>query len=1064
MLFFGKKNPARVKASTGNGSPITIGRLFNPEIGATLRPLGETGKVLTGLIATIFAAYGLIPRNHPAVIGTGAGSSLGHVMGTAWHNLVFTREKLPQVLIFFTVVLSLGCSALAILVALLAVFSGTAHAQGTVTGASMFQPVDPGGDMACGWINWLFNTSTNGCVLQDYLSQATNGQQTLGNLQSSSVQTALITALGFYSEAILVVAAVVLFYHLVSMVVETAHHGVPMGRRASQVWAPIRLVVAIGLLVPVSSGLNSGQFIVIQLAQWGSGLASQTWSTFVQALVADSGNLGPANAPYVRQVVTDTVMMEACVYAFNQISKSEATSNGITTSVSSIPQTPSCVTLDSENNQKCSFQPQSSGGGTGPTSDADLKDVDLCGLYILRGTPPAAANASPAETQAAQAQSQANSAYTSMLSAAYSYAQQGMQNFVPQQDGGTQGGTLSQNTSFESLVSNYQQALQSAATSATGSFSSDMQNVASSTSSQGWVSAGAWFNTIARVVGDIATIIRDLLPHTTPPKVGLETMQNKLGKNTPEYQTMEAMRSFQQWFNDETNSNAGGGAGSNTLMTAAAGMAQSGGTQTHVMDYIFWLIDWIASYDGVWSPPGSFDQATQTTAQTFTLGVQFTSANPLAEIANLGHANINAAYDLFDAYLLLQSIAGGLQEGGSIAQALNRLPVGGMILNLLGVVGQIGSAAVAAVGSVLGTITVVFFTAGFMLAYFFPLIPFFRFTFGAIGWFLSLLESIVAVPLIALAHLTPEGEGLPGEKAKAAYYMLFNLMLKPVMMIFGLIIGLLIFNLAASAINLLYMTAVVGSGGISHGHITLARLAYSIVYVAMLYLCCNNCFKMIDYLPEHCIKWMGGTPLHHPQMTDPSEIGGYMTAAAGYVDSKIVGASGDLMKNVGPVGLGALMKAQPSLQGGMKSAIGNMSNKFAPSQTGNAQKYLGGYVDAATSVAGEAGNAVQNPKAAAEKLAHKLEHLVSGGGGDGSGGSDAPSTPPAGGETPSTPPAGGGTSSTPPATGGTPSAPPATGGTPSSTQPSTQTPAPQEGNNTGNGPKSNIPGANRGAS
>jgi conjugal transfer/type IV secretion protein DotA/TraY len=47
-----------------------------------------------------------------------------------------------------------------------------------------------------------------------------------------------------------------------------------MGKRANQIWAPIRLVFAIGLLVPINGGMNSGQYIVIKVAELGSGMAS----------------------------------------------------------------------------------------------------------------------------------------------------------------------------------------------------------------------------------------------------------------------------------------------------------------------------------------------------------------------------------------------------------------------------------------------------------------------------------------------------------------------------------------------------------------------------------------------------------------------------------------------------------------------------------------------------------------------------------------------------------------------------------------------------------------------
>ncbi len=953
MLFFGKKN--RTGADGASSKPtFTVGRLFNPEIGATLRPLGETGKLLADLIVTIFVAYGLIPRNHPALLNPqGPRFTIGQILRAAWHNLEFRQEKLPQIFIFFAVILSMVCSGLAILVALLTAFTGTAHAA-TPSAAGMFTPV-ASSDIACGWINWLFNTHINGCDVSsnDYLSQATNGVQKIQNLQSTNVQTALISALGFYSEAILVVAAVVLFYHLTSMVVETAHHGVPMGRRASQVWAPIRLVFAVGLLVPIASGLNSGQYIVIQMAQWGSGLASEIWGGpygFLQKLVADSGDLGNTNTPYVRQVVSDTILMEACAYAYNQLSGETNTSGGGSTSTIVTPGG-TLVYTASDNATKHSFTPQTSGGGGGGAGTSDPEDSDLCGYYVLPGLIKTASNSSTSSANsiessaATNAKTAATSAFNTMDQAVQKYAQDSMKQFLPKQDGGSEGSDYIANTGIETYVDQYEKGLQDATKAASQSLTGALTDVANVSATQGWVSAGSWFNTIARLVGTIATITHDMIPKTTPPQVSEAVWYNRLEKTTVDKQVVIAMKKFQQWLN---NAQVQAPAGGNALQLAASDMEQTGGTHTHMMDAIFWLVDMIASYDNVWKPAGSWDEATKTTAQDFTLGVQFVSNNPLAEIANLGHANINAAYDIFDAYLVLKAAAGAGNEINAVSGLFGNVPIFNMVAKLFGIAGQISATVADGIGTMLGLVSTVFFTAGFMLAYFFPLIPFIRFLFGTLAWFLSLLEAIVAVPLIALAHLTPEGEGLPGEKAKGAYYMLFNLFLKPGLMVFGLIIGLLIFNIAASAMNSLYLIACVGTGGINHGHITLARLVYSILYVVILYMFANNAFKMIDFLPEHCMKWMGGTGLHQAPSHDPTEIGGIMTTAAGYVENRIVGSAGEFSKGAGVAGVGALAHHMPQLSQGVGKSLGNVAKQFGGSELG--QKTESGYNSAANTL------------------------------------------------------------------------------------------------------------------
>ncbi len=115
------------------------------------------------------------------------------------------------------------------------------------------------------------------------------------------------------------------------MTVETAHSGRVMGERGNQIWAPIRLVFAIGLLVPVGggpagcngggAGLNTGQLLVVTIAQWGSGLASNVWSGpngFLQAMTQNiTYGYAMPPIPPVQKQVQDALAMYACQYAYN---------------------------------------------------------------------------------------------------------------------------------------------------------------------------------------------------------------------------------------------------------------------------------------------------------------------------------------------------------------------------------------------------------------------------------------------------------------------------------------------------------------------------------------------------------------------------------------------------------------------------------------------------------------------------------------------------------------------------------------------------------------------------
>lgn len=948
------------RPDSGRKRRVTIGALFNPDIGASLRPLDESTRMFTRLVAMVFIAHGLFPREHPAFHDERVRLSLRHVIGTAWQSLIWSKDGLPQILLFAAVVGCLGFGGAMLVAGLASLFIAKAHAQAFAP----FQPVDAQNDIALGWMNYLFF----GHQMANYLNQY--GQSVP---QPTIIQSALITALGFYSDAILVVAAVILFYHLASMIVETAHHGVVMGKRANQIWAPIRLVVAVGLLVPVSGGLNCGQYIVIQLAEWGSNLASQTWKIFLNALIADQYQLLVPNTPYVRETIGDLADMEACAYAYNTYLTGviNAFQNNSNTNPFQAQTLNMQETDLADGSQKYAFTASS------PT----LNGTDVCGYYLLTPQATVANNFDPGGFEAqlqTSLTSVRNQTLQTMLPQIAQFAQTNVNYFIPQAVSGTLGpgqlgDTIPANIGLEPLIDGYQNALQQGYNGAfSTNFGTTLQAVAQTSGEQGWVSAGEWFNTIARIQGAVMGV-ESLLPRTYPPNadaiLSSDHPQGTYGE------AIEALQGFETWLGiEEPNTAAGNQAASQQqqLLDLAAGFQQSSTVpnDVHYMDLILAYVDWVASWNGVWTAPSNLNQELNTNSGNFTLGVQFTSGNPLAEIAYFGHANINAAYKIFDDFINLTAVGGTLaytspllSKGGDAVSKLPFVgPFAGLLAKVLGGAGKLSGTAISSIGAVLGTITVVFFTAGFTLAYFLPLIPFFKFLFGIISWLLSLLEAVIAMPLVALAHLNPEGDGLPGTNGKQSYYFLFNIFLRPVLMVFGLIAGLLIFYMAATAMNMMYMTAVSGTGGFNHAHVTLSRIAFSVIYVLTLYLVANNAFKMIDWLPEHCMTWMGAQGLKHAEMGDPTELAGYAGAIVAYGDNMLVQNAGNMAKQAPAATLAGILGTKvgrQSMYGTGRNLGGAISRITGRTQAGNAvtETWQGATAGAAKLEAGAVGAA-----------------------------------------------------------------------------------------------------------
>lgn len=93
-------------------------------------------------------------------------------------------------------------------------------------------------------------------------------------------QKGMLSLFAFFSYGMLLVAVIILLYYIVEIVVETSITGTPFGKRFENAFVPLRIVAAIGMLIPLSYGLNSAQWMTLYIAKFGSNLASNAWAIY----------------------------------------------------------------------------------------------------------------------------------------------------------------------------------------------------------------------------------------------------------------------------------------------------------------------------------------------------------------------------------------------------------------------------------------------------------------------------------------------------------------------------------------------------------------------------------------------------------------------------------------------------------------------------------------------------------------------------------------------------------------------------------------------------------------
>ena len=128
--------------------------------------------------------------------------------------------------------------------------------------------------------------------------------------------SALAAASGSFVAVLMALGAAVLCWHTVSGLVATAHEGTVLGRQWHQVWAPVRVVMGVGMLAPVVKGFCLAQILVLTLACWSGSFGNVIWSSYLDGLTSTS--LSALSLPATGAVVRAFADAEMCHAALNQ--------------------------------------------------------------------------------------------------------------------------------------------------------------------------------------------------------------------------------------------------------------------------------------------------------------------------------------------------------------------------------------------------------------------------------------------------------------------------------------------------------------------------------------------------------------------------------------------------------------------------------------------------------------------------------------------------------------------------------------------------------------------------
>lgn len=122
-----------------------------------------------------------------------------------------------------------------------------------------------------------------------------------------------------FTSTLFAFCAVVIAYNTISGIVQSAYTGRTLGDRWHQIWTPLRIIVGVGLLIPMpSTGFSPAHYLLRDvIARGGINLADASWGVFVKTVASGETTILPTSSS--GSTVAMTVLQhEICAAVYNR--------------------------------------------------------------------------------------------------------------------------------------------------------------------------------------------------------------------------------------------------------------------------------------------------------------------------------------------------------------------------------------------------------------------------------------------------------------------------------------------------------------------------------------------------------------------------------------------------------------------------------------------------------------------------------------------------------------------------------------------------------------------------
>ena len=874
-----------------------------PQILPRLKTLTLTPfRLAPYLVALMFLSVRLLPAHHPYLQRHNFGRyGFRHVIAAAAGQVKCDRQHIDQVIMFAVMLSGFVIGALYLIG--LIVFGMI-----TPVAAATF-PVDtpsPARDIALNMLDRVFGVPG---VFGSAASQISPFPD--------AFHVAFQSLLAFYSSLMFFMALIAIFYVVVVTIYETAAEGKPFGQRFDTFFTPLRLVIALGLLVPVGYGMNTAQYMVLYAAKWGSGLATNGWLSFNTFLAnpgmgsnsqgtipartyigitgqpetvpastyPTNGYVALARVPDVSETVAFMHMARTCMLAYGEVyglKNAPAADEKARMAPYLVAPLKKGLLIGDPNSGADSFLPFARA-----LEYSNKKNIVIrIGQMDAKKWPLQAGNVFPFCGEIAIPIQGSHAAdLTKVSEAYYNLITQMLGSGSPAGDGPKMFATAV----IERSIANANQGTP---------YGDGTIARCSSADGSGYyrASGGTTFPLLGKCTdadmgagyAAYATSERQRYADDTILKFLTQDLERSIKFDvTPEMKAL-GWAGAGIWYNKiaEINGLAVTAVQSQPQIVRYPEMLEkqfreareTGGLETALRDVF------------ARGRAGSlaFNETEKNTALMNAFSKAFEYWNTAGQQREQAGVTSNALEKMIAGVFGAESILHmrsnsnvhpsaqlSMLGRGLIEKALVNIAIGGVMSGLGGAMGAQSDAGIAEGGKGVSIISGMMFSiagvglsVGFIMYYLIPFFPFIYFFFAVGNWVKSVFEALVGVPLWALAHLHVDGKGMIPEAAQTGYLLLLEIFLRPIMVIFGLMAAITIFAASANALDVVWDLVNPNLAGhapedLANGRMldnfrgAVDRFFYLVMYAVILYMMALSCFKLIDDIPNNLIRFIG---------------------------------------------------------------------------------------------------------------------------------------------------------------------------------------------------------------